>query len=250
MAANKNSNAATATSAKKDAEDIHVATSYDFSPDDTVTLVVGSEQKRMLVHSTYLTCDSDFFKAALKKEWVEGQSHVIKLPEEDPETMAHYMTFVYSDKLPFDGIEPKKRAHFEARWPVLINLYVCGEHFLNLVCQDAVIKEIIRLTRIKGETGSWWFPTGRVVDTIYCETPEGSRIRRLVVDMHVIRETKAWLSSNVNNPQFLLDLSEAFYDKIREHDAFVAFRNKELDVGNYLGETAMPVCVKCGEDLY
>lgn len=105
MAANKNSNAATATSAKKDAEDIHVATSYDFSPDGTVTLVVGSEQKRMLVHSTYLTCDSDFFKAALKKEWVEGQSHVIKLPEEDPETMAHYMTFVYSDKLPFDGID-------------------------------------------------------------------------------------------------------------------------------------------------
>lgn len=34
------------------AEDNQVATSHDFSPDDAVTLIVGPEQKRMLVNST------------------------------------------------------------------------------------------------------------------------------------------------------------------------------------------------------
>lgn len=33
-------------------EDNQVATSYDFSPDDAATLIVGPEQKRMLVNST------------------------------------------------------------------------------------------------------------------------------------------------------------------------------------------------------
>ena len=93
----KKSKASKGMEAIKDAgaiQDVQVATSYNFSHDDIITLIVGPEEVKMSVHGAYLTRDSEFFKAALKKEWVKDETRVIKLPEEDPVMMAHYMTFV------------------------------------------------------------------------------------------------------------------------------------------------------------
>jgi hypothetical protein len=53
----------------------------------------------MVVHGTYLTRDSDFFKAALKKEWSEGQTRTINLAEERPGVMAQYIGYAYSKRL-------------------------------------------------------------------------------------------------------------------------------------------------------
>jgi hypothetical protein len=241
MATNKDSNATKETAAKKDSgatEDVQVATSYDFSAGDAVTLIVGPEQKHMLVHGTYLTRGSDFFKAALKKEWVEGETRVIKLPEEDPETMAHYMTFVYCNKLPFDGIQPRKKEHFALRWSILIDLYVYGERFPCQVIQDAAVKEILRLTRVTCSNGSLWFPIGTNVEKVYGGTPEGSPLRRLMVDMHVIRGCKEWLGTPdaYANPRFLMDVVQAFYDRMSNYKAFGEFRFKELDDERYLSK--------------
>jgi len=239
MADTKDSSATKDTVAKKDAntnEDNQVATSYDFSPDDAVTLIVGPEQKRMLIHGTYLTRDSDFFKAALKKEWVEGETRVIKLPEEDPETMAHYLTFVYHNKLPFKGITPKKRDDYGARWAILVDLYVYGERFLCRVIQNAAIKEMIRLTRVRSSDGSAWFPTGTSVERVYAGTPEGSPMRQLMVDMHVIRGKKEWLGppDAHANPRFLMDLAQAFFEKMDIHKTIADFRLKEFVDKKYL----------------
>lgn len=236
MAASKDPNAIKDTTAQEVAgaiEGTQVATAYDFSPDDTVTLVVGAEQKRMLVHSAYLTRDSDFFKAALKKEWVEGETRVIKLPEEDPETMAHYMTFVYHRKLPFEGITPRKGEDYSARWWILVDLYVCGEVFLHRVIQDAVIREILRLTRLKCSNGSRWYPTRCLVNRMYRGTPEGSPGRRLMVDIHIMKGEKSWLLENPE-PQFATDLAKAFYDMMKLHDKFGDFRGKELKAVDYM----------------
>jgi hypothetical protein len=222
--------------AKKDVgatEDVQVATSYDFSPDDAVTLIVGLGQKRMLVHSAYLTRDSDFFKAALKKEWVEGETRVIKLPEEDPERMAHYMTYVYHKKLPLDESKPSKREHYDARWPILIALYVCGEHFLNRTIQDAAIKEIIRVTRIRSHTHSRWFPTHENVKTVYRETPEGSPIRRLMVDLHILHGSKDWLSADAH-AEFLMDMTKSLYDMVHIYNALSLLKGKDVQVENYV----------------
>jgi hypothetical protein len=73
---------------------------FSYHPGDTLFLIVGEEQEQFLVHSTYLTVRSEFFRAALSKHWKEGQSRVIKLPEDDPTTVAQYLDFVYKDMLP------------------------------------------------------------------------------------------------------------------------------------------------------
>lgn len=52
-----------------------------FDKTDLVTLLVGPNEHEIAVYGIFLTRSSEFFKAALKKEWVEGQTRVIKLPE-------------------------------------------------------------------------------------------------------------------------------------------------------------------------
>ena len=124
--------------------------------------------------------------------------------------MAHYMTFVYDNKLPFDGLLPETREQFGARWPILIDLYACGERFLNRPIKDAIIKELLRLVCVKTAIGTW-SPTGENVNRIYRGTPEGSPLRRLIVDIHVTKGKKDWLSPNAN-AEFLMDMSKALYD--------------------------------------
>jgi hypothetical protein len=70
-----------------------------FSADGMVTLLVGKNEQTMIAQGDYLTRDSEFFAATMKKEWQEGQKRTIKLPEECPATMAHYLSFMYSGKL-------------------------------------------------------------------------------------------------------------------------------------------------------
>jgi hypothetical protein len=45
-----------------------------FHPDNLVTLSIGQEEEKMVVCEAYLSRDSAFFRAALKKQWSEGQS--------------------------------------------------------------------------------------------------------------------------------------------------------------------------------
>jgi hypothetical protein len=215
-------------------QDVQVATSYNFSHDDTITLIVGPEEAKMTVHGAYLTRDSEFFKTALKKEWVGGQTRTIKLPEEDPETMGHYMTFVYEKKLPLDDLRPDKREHFDARWPILIDLWLYGERFVNRTIQNAAIKEIFRLTCIECRNGLRWYPSRENVDRIYQGTLEGSHLRRLILDMHITMGAPGWFSAGADGREFLLDLTKDLYEKMRQHNAFDEFRYKDLNVENYL----------------
>jgi hypothetical protein len=45
--------------------------------DDLVTLLVGPGEHKFVVHESCITRSSDFFKAAMKKEWTEGARLVL-----------------------------------------------------------------------------------------------------------------------------------------------------------------------------
>ena len=73
-----------------------------FCEQDLVTLLVGPNEQRFVVHGSHLKSSSAFFTAALKKERLEGQERSIKLPEEDPRIFVRYIDFIYSRPL-FEG---------------------------------------------------------------------------------------------------------------------------------------------------
>lgn len=79
--------------------ELQVADVSDTNHEDLVTLLVGPEQQKMIVDGTSLARDSGFFKAALKKEWIEGQTRTMILSEECPEVIAQQISYTTSGKL-------------------------------------------------------------------------------------------------------------------------------------------------------
>jgi hypothetical protein len=143
----------------------HSAIAFDHNPRDLVTLVFGREQTEMIVHGTYLVRDSGFFEAALKREWTEAQLRRVELPVNSPNTIGHYLTYVYTRKLPTSDVESMppcettnllEEPHFRIVFNLLARLYVCGEQFLNQPIRHAVIRDLIRLTQLEDENGNTW----------------------------------------------------------------------------------------------
>lgn len=220
-------------------KDPKAVTIFDFSSQDAVTLVVGAEQEEMLVHGTYLSRNSEFFKAALKKEWVEGQTRLIKLPEESPDVMKHYLTYVYHDKLKVSDTTPTELMHYYDQYSTLADLYMYGERFLNRALQHAVIENIIRLTATtRADTKDlgktyYCFPAGPLINKLYNGTPAGSPGRRLLVDLYVRNGLKQSMTLELE-PQFILDAASALYDSIEAQDEGVNVRSKVLNAEDYL----------------
>jgi hypothetical protein len=195
---------------------------FDFNNEDLVTLLVGPEQKTIVVHGTY----SEFFKAALKKEWIEGQTRTITLLEKCPEVLAHYMSFTYSKDLSTKSIPYNEQSDFDHSYQLLATLYVYGERFINPTIQKAVIKEIFRLIDVEDISGSSWAPSADEVNIIYRGTLENSPARRLMIDLHLSRGHKGWICEKLE-PAFLVDLAKAFYDRRLEGEI-------TLELGDYI----------------
>jgi hypothetical protein len=143
----------------------------------------------------------------------------VELPEESPDTMGHYMTYVYSGRLPTSDIESMpqckttnvhKEPHFRLVFTLLVRLYVCGERLLNQLIRHAVVKELVRLTKLKDEDGNTWGLSNEEVLIIYQGTPEGSAARRLLVDMHIRGDPTGGLNDE-SDPAFVLDVAKAFH---------------------------------------
>jgi hypothetical protein len=127
----------------------HMEPSNNFNAENAITLLVGPEKQKLIVHASYITRTSAFFATALKKEWTEGQTRTIELHEETPEMMAHYLDWVYTSKLPTKdcGLFHPESAKIAAH-DLLAELYVLGEHRLDFDFRNAITAEFVRLRLI------------------------------------------------------------------------------------------------------
>jgi hypothetical protein len=173
-----------------------------YSKNDMIILLVGSEEREFLAHGGYLSQHSSFFEAALKKEWVEGQSRIVKLLEEEPYMVAQYLDFTYTKTLPTDSTKDDSRKG--EVFGVLTKLFALGERLLDSNLRNAILKEIIRFTTI----GKCHHPNKTSIRDIYNCTTATSPARRLMVDLYVYRGLADWLHADMH-PEFLLDLGKA-----------------------------------------
>lgn len=125
-----------------------------FRPDGMITLLVGPQEKAMVAHDDCLSRDSELFKAALRKEWREGQTHVVKLPEENPTDTGYYIEHLHGVELPTHklsaGSWPRTRPL--APYNLLATLYVLGERILDAKFQAKIMNEFSRLVYVHGKT--------------------------------------------------------------------------------------------------
>lgn len=202
------------------------------------------------MHKTLLCEASDFFASALKEEWKEGQKHRVPLPDDEASVVDLYVQWLYTRRIVIrerslkeekEGEEAKgeeeeskerekKEQGQEARgekgdqaerknrheFNVLIGAFVFGEKVQDGDFKDAVIDALIYTAGSPDEKGTYWYPIGRTVDRAYTGTPEGSPIRRLLVDMHAFHGRRHWLDGQ-RNVDFLADLAGYLLRDRSEH---------------------------------
>lgn len=214
---------------KTPSEAIASVPANDFSIVNTVTLSVGQDEQEMFIRGSDLARDSGFFATAMEKEWKEGQARTIKIPEERPDTMAHYLHYAARGLLFTEDITQVDGKGIESCYQQLCFLYVAGERFMNRSLQNRAVEEIVRLTGILDNCGVHWFPTGEEVNIVYRGTPQGSPGRQLMVDLQVVMGVKDWMDFDLE-VDFLKDVAKALLDKVEDLD----FREVELQADNYM----------------
>ena len=171
-----------------------------------ITLVIGADEQELLAHEDYLACDSAFLKAALKKEWAEGQTRTIKLPEEKPDLVAFYLDYLYGKGLPTDNTRYNSRNG--KVYNVLADLYALGERLQDDTIRNEVIDEIVRFSKVSDRDTGRHYPLDYAVTTIYESTTAGSQARRLLVELFVTNGEAKWVRE-ISQPEFLCDLATA-----------------------------------------
>jgi hypothetical protein len=209
-----------------------------FHPDSLITLLVGPEEQKMVVHEIYLSRDSSFFKAALKKQWTEGQTRVIKLPEESPELMQHYVEHVYGDELPTHSLTHGDSCTIEdTHYNMLAQLYILGERMLNVKYQNTIIRELLRLRHLDhGLTALQtvnYYPGSVCINTLYQGTTSLSPARRMMVDFVILHGNERLLDQ-VLDPNFLVDFSKTFISGVKAQKSVGDFRLVSLKAEDYL----------------
>lgn len=147
---------------------------------------------------------------ALKKEWKEGQERTIPLPDDKADVVALYIQWVYGGKI-FSRQPPSEAPSTGRELDLLVDCYIFGEKVQDDNFKDAVLDALLACIDTKDEEGSRWFPTGHSVQRAYEQTPQGSPLRKLLVDMYNQSGRSDWIKED-NSVEFLADLAREMFD--------------------------------------
>jgi hypothetical protein len=194
-------------------------------------VVVGKgNNNTFLIHQSVLESHSEFFQAALKKNWPEGKQRIVGLPEAQPEHFDFYAQWVYYDTIP-----NKRDANGETDYECLAHLYCLGEVLLDRTFQNRIIDAIVAGTRenvkFEGMTNAIRSrPHAGVVARLYTETPEGSAARKLMVDLYAKSATSS-IVEYFRDVEILQDLTKALMDDRDASAASLKRKYAQLDGG-------------------
>lgn len=158
-----------------------------------VTIQVGGDHStRFSVHEPIIKADSEFFKLALDKKWREGQELAVQLPEDDLDTFAAYVEWLYA------------RQTTVATFGELAGMYVLGNKIQSPDFCKAIISKMVGLANTQKGT-----PDVEVINTIFEGTPTKSAARRLMVEMWRLNGSTLAKLGQEYHSDFVMDLAQA-----------------------------------------
>lgn len=175
-----------------------------------MTVLVGESTERHIVHEQVLCAHSPFFTVALKKEWRDGRERTTPLPDDKADVVALYVQWAYRGKI-FSPQPPSEPPSTGRELDLLVDCYIFGAKVQDDNFKDAVLDALLAFINTKDEEGSQWFPTGHSVQRAYEKTPQGSPLRKLLVDMHNQSRRSNWIKED-NSMEFLTDLAREMFD--------------------------------------
>ena len=151
----------------------------------SVTLLeVGPSKQRFSAHTSLLVRESDFFKAALSGAFEEA-SGLVSLPEDTPETVAMFMTWLYTRLCQQEAVPGEIGAR--ASTSSLLHLYIFADAKQVKKLQCDIVDHLLPRSQEKSIG-----PEN--ISLVFNNLPSNSPIRLLVIDvssLSVIERTRA-----------------------------------------------------------
>ncbi|KAK3715689.1 hypothetical protein LTR37_006914 [Vermiconidia calcicola] len=162
-------------------------TKLDYLED--ITVLVGPDEKRYVVHKNLVCDNSSFFRAACNGDWKETKEKVVRLPEVDPDIFANYLGWIYTGELDVrdassvasapkyhDNMPVKEQTVLEIR---TVDTYAFGDMVQDVRFCNTVVDELKRLVE---DTKS--IPAMSSVEHLYERVHRKSGFMRLWVDYY------------------------------------------------------------------
>ncbi|EKD17265.1 hypothetical protein MBM_04842 [Drepanopeziza brunnea f. sp. 'multigermtubi' MB_m1] len=152
-----------------------------------VTLFAAAEEQKFVVHKEFACHYSPVLKAAFNSQFMEGQTQEYRLRDTTKEALHQLVHWFYFQKLDTMELTEKNRYdgpenYIEERMAeniILAKTWVLADKLLIGKLQDQIIDEIVRIRDHSHLLSS------SVLKYVYDNTPEGSPLRRLYVDLFV-----------------------------------------------------------------
>lgn len=147
-----------------------------------ITILVGPEPTatQFFIHADLVSKHSDFFAACLKPGWKESAESTVRLPGLPATSAAvfeDFLSFLYTGKVYSIVQDEGTRAGGEEEFFRLGDAWVLGEMLLSSSFKDAAVDAIIH--KIAADE---CFPSFECLP-LYAQSPAGSPVRRLMVDI-------------------------------------------------------------------
>ncbi|EON67205.1 hypothetical protein W97_06458 [Coniosporium apollinis CBS 100218] len=143
--------------------------------DTMVTIKVGRQKQAFFAHKGLICNYSTYFKAAFHGQFREATAGAVELDNDDVEVFKTFFGWMYTGKLFEPSSEPGK---VPLTANLLAKIYVFGDARgipdLKNAAIDAFVDKII---------DDWNNVPASTIPYIYDNTPEDSKLRKLLVDM-------------------------------------------------------------------
>jgi hypothetical protein len=179
---------------------------------EEVTVLVGSSEKRFMIHKDALVRHSTFFRAAINGGFREAKENLIRLPEINPKEFAIFAHWAYSNELivmePQDTGNDKFGRYQRLR---LIRAYILADRLGIVRLQNQSMDNYIESMENFHRT-----PNRINIASVYEQLPERSPMRQLMLDYCVSYKKASWMKENAKYlpEEFTRDCLVAFAEAV------------------------------------
>lgn len=140
-------------------------TSSRIDHNDLITVLVGPSEESFTIHTAIASIKSPFFKAAAgyadnlhvsanlsvgsadtfcRRNWTEGQTKIVRLPEQDSEVFVVYFRWIYSDALDMTLISEPTETAIPPSFLNLCKLWMLSNYLQDFVLCNAVVDRALQ----------------------------------------------------------------------------------------------------------
>lgn len=183
-----------------------------------------------------ITSRSPFFKKAISGEWQESADRHVKLPEDEPAIFKIYLHFLYTGELALlpVGFEVSEE-HTK-----LAKLYVLAEKLQDGEAKRTVLQTFLLSSRVGGLFSKPYALGPELVHIVYEGTPQGSPMRRLIVDLYTYRAEKTWITKHAEEWEWPADFYKELALNLLDKRTACGDPTKTCDTSAYREETVTP----------